>query len=382
MKPITSESPAAQKPKKFIAIVNEVEISFENPIQTGDEILKEAEIKHPECVDLYQLFPKGDFERISLDEKVDFSKSGVEKFITKDAEFRNYTVDGQSETTDQKKLAANKILKLAGIDPEHYFLILVKNDGTKVSYARKGDEEIKITCPPMQFVTGKKDSVCDLEQCCHSGTIPVISYRYIIKINSEKYTVDEKEMTGRQILELIGQTPDSYYLRFKHKGGSTIVGADEVIDFTACGVERFSAKAKNCTEGRVNQRDFSMPEEDADFLKKLDLFWDSFSEGSRWLILRDYVLPAGYNVEKCDVAVAIPANYPVEQLDMFYMYPNLSRTDNQAIGALSPQTIEGKQYQRWSRHRTALNQWVPGEDNLATHLELMNHSLQEEFTKR
>lgn len=382
MKPITSESPAAKKPKKFIAIVNEVEISFENPIQTGHEILKEAEIKHPKCVDLYQLFPKGDFERISLDEKVDFSKPAVEKFITQEAEFRNYTVNGQSETTDQKKLTANEILKLAGLDPEHHFLILVKGDGTKVSYARKGDEEIKIACPPMQFVTGKKDSVCDLEQCCRSGTIPVISYRYIIKINSEKFTVDEKEMTGREILALIGQTPESYYLRFKHKGGSTIVGADEVIDFTACGVERFSAKAKNCTEGRVNQRDFSMPEEDSDFLKKLDLSWDSFSEGSRWLILRDYFLPVGYNVDKCDVAIAIPANYPVEQLDMFYMYPNLSRTDNQAIGALSAQTIEGKQYQRWSRHRTVLNQWVPGEDNLATHLELMNYSLQEEFTKR
>ncbi|MFD2582654.1 multiubiquitin domain-containing protein [Pedobacter vanadiisoli] len=382
MLPTNTDSPAAKKPKKSIAIVNEVEISFEDPIHTGREILKEAEIKHPECVDLYQLFPSGDFERISLDEKVDFSKSGVEKFITKEVEFRNYTVDGQQETTDQKKLTADRILKLAGIDPEHHFLILVKNDNTKVSYARKGDEEIKITCPPMQFLTGKKDTVCDFEQCCHSGTIPVISYRYVIKINSEKYTVDEKEMTGRQILALIGQTPESYYLRFKHKGGSTIVGADEVIDFTKCGVERFSAKAKNCTEGRVNQRDFSLPEEDADFLKKLNLSWDSFSEGSRWLILRDYALPIGYNVEKCDVAIAIPANYPIEQLDMFYMYPNLVRADRQVIGALSPQIIEGKQYQRWSRHRTPQNQWVPGEDNLATHLELMIHSLREEFTKR
>ena len=382
MQPVQNDSPAAKKPKINIAVVDDVEIFFEQPIQNGHAILKEAGIKHPECVDLFQLFPKGDFERISLDETVDFSKTGIEKFITKEVEFRNYKVDGQSETTDKKKLTADEILKLAGIDPEHHFLILVNKDGSKVSYARRGDKEIKITCPPMQFITGKKDSVCDFEQCCHSGTIPVIAYRYIIKINSEKYTVDEKEMTGREILAVIGQTPESYYLRFKHKGGSTIVGADDVIDFTACGVERFSAKAKNCTEGRVNQRDFSMPEEDADLLKKLNLGWDSLVEGSRWLILRDYSLPAGYNVEKCDVAISIPANYPVEQLDMFYIYPNLVRADQQPIGALSPQSIEGKQYQRWSRHRTALNQWVPGEDNLATHLELMNHSLLEEFTKR
>jgi len=375
-------SPAAKKPKKYIAIVNEVEIAFEHPIQNGYGILQEAEIKYPECIDLFQLFSNGNFERISLDEKVDFSTAGIEKFITKEIEFRNYSVNGQSETTDQKKLTADEILKLAGIDPENHFLILVKIDGTKVSYARKGDQEIKIACPPMKFLSEKKDSVCDLDQCCQSGTIPVISYKYIIKINSDKYTVDEKEMTGRQILALIGQTPESYYLRFKHKGGSTIVGADEVIDFTACGVERFSAKAKNCTEGRANQRDFSLPEEDAEFLKKLNLSWDTLTEGSRWLILRDYALPLGYIVDKCDVAIAIPVNYPIEQLDMFYMYPNLSRTDQQTIGALSFQSIEGKQYQRWSRHRTSLNQWVPGEDNLATHLELMNHSLQEEFTKR
>lgn len=382
MQPVQSDSPAATKPKKYIATVNEVEISFEQPIQNGHAILKEAEIKHPECVDLFQLFPKGDFERISLDEKVDFSKLGIEKFITKQADFRNYTVNNQPETTDQKTLAADQILKFAGIDPEDHFLILITNDGKKISYARRGDEEIKITCPPLRFVSETKTSVCDFEECCHSGTIPVISYKYVIKINSEKHIVDDKEMTGRQILALIGQTPESYYLRFKHKGGSTIVGADEIIDFTACGVERFSAKAKNCTEGRVNQRAFSMPEEDSDLLKKLNLSWDSFVEGSRWLILRDYSLPAGYNVEKCDVAISIPANYPIEQLDMFYMYPNLVRADQQAIGALSPQSIEGKQYQRWSRHRTELNQWVPGEDNLATHLELMNHSLAEEFTKR
>jgi hypothetical protein len=372
----------AKKPKKYIAIINEVEISVEEPNQDGRSLLKEADVKNTECVDLYQLLAHGDFERISLDEEVDLSVSGVEKFITKEAEFRNYSVNGQPETTDQKKLTPDKILKLAGIDPDHNFLILIKNDGTKVSYARKGDKEIMITCPPMRFISEKKDSICDLEQCCHAGVIPVISYRYIIKINSEKYTVEEKEMTGRQILALINQTPESYYLRFKHKNGSTSVGADEVVDFTVCGVERFSAKAKNCTEGRVNLRDFSLPEEDASFLKELDLTWDSFSEGSRWLILRDYSLPSGYNVAKCDVAIAIPANYPVEQLDMFYMYPNLVRTDHKAIGALSHQSIEGKQYQRWSRHRTTLNRWIPGEDNLATHLELMNYSLQEEFAKR
>jgi len=366
----------------FATSVNDVELLFNEPKVSGLQLMEKANLKHIECLDLFQLF-EGDFKKIAKDETVDLSAKGFERFITKDAEYRSYSVNNDPEVTDKRELTSVEILKLAGIDPEEHFLILVNKDGSKVSYGHQPQVKIKIECGGMHFVTERKDCVVDLEHCFSCGVIPVIAFKYIIKINTTPFTVDKSAMTGREILALINETPETYYLRYKHKGGSKLVEPDEVVDFTACGIERFSAKAKNCTEGRVNKRDFLLPQEDVSYLEEKGLSYETLlSEGAQWVILRDYALPHGYNQVRTDVAIRIPQNYPIAPLDMFYMYPNLARADGQAIGALSPLAIEGKQYQQWSRHRTASNQWVPGEDNLATHIVLMNHSLNEEFTKR
>ncbi|GAB3910099.1 multiubiquitin domain-containing protein [Mucilaginibacter boryungensis] len=366
----------------FATSVNDVELLFNEPKVSGLQLMEKANLKHIECLDLFQLF-EGDFKKIATDETVDLSAKGFERFITKDAEYRNYSVNNDPEVTDKRELTSVEILKLAGIDPEEHFLILVNKDGSKVSYGHQPQVKIKIECGGMHFVTERKDCVLDIEHCFSCGVIPVIAFKYIIKINTTPFTVGKPAMTGREILALINETPETYYLRYKHTGGSKIVEADEVVDFTACGIERFSAKAKNCTEGRVNKRDFLLPQEDVSYLEEKGLAYETLlSDGAQWVILRDYPLPAGYSQRHTDVAIRIPQNYPIAPLDMFYMYPNLARTDGQPIGALSPLAIEDKQYQQWSRHRTANNQWVPGEDNLATHIALMNHSLNEEFTKR
>lgn len=366
----------------FATSVNDNEIFVHSPKISGLELMEKANLKHIECLELFQLF-EGNFKKISKDEIVDLSATGFERFITKEVEYRRYSVNNDSEITDKRELTPEEILKLAGLDPEEHFLILVKKDGSKVSYGRQPHIKIKIECGGMHFITERKDCIVDIEHCFGCGVIPVIAYKYIIKINTTPFTVDKPAMTGREILALINETPETYYLRYKHKGGSKIVEADEVVDFTACGIERFSAKAKNCTEGRVNKRDFLLPEEDVNYLEEKGFTYETIiSNGTQWVILRNYDLPSGYTHQNADIAIRIPPNYPIAPLDMFYMYPNLARTDGQPIGALSPLVIENKQYQQWSRHRTANNQWVPGEDNLATHISLMNHSLQEEFTKR
>ncbi|WCT11025.1 multiubiquitin domain-containing protein [Mucilaginibacter jinjuensis] len=366
----------------FATSVNEIELLFHEPKVSGLELMEKADLKHIECLELFQLF-EDNFKKIAKDEIVDLSAKGFERFVTKEAEYRGYSVNNDPEVTDKRELTPVEILKLAGLDPEEHFLILVNKDGTKVSYGHQPQVKIKIQCGGMHFVTERKDCIVDIEHCFNCGVIPVIAFKYIIKINTTPFTVDKPAMTGREILALINETPETYYLRYKHKGGAKIVEADEVVDFTACGIERFSAKAKNCTEGRVNKRDFLLPEEDINYLEEKGIAYETVLNGeTQWVILRGYGIPAGYNHANPDIAIRIPQNYPIAPLDMFYMYPNLARTDNQAIGALSPLTIEGKSYQQWSRHRTAANQWVPGEDNLATHIALMNHSLQQEFNKR
>ena len=96
---------------------------------------------------------------------------------------------------------------------------------------------------------------------------------------------------------------------------------------------------------------------------------------------RNFTVPDGYNVEKADVALLIHPTYPTAQIDMAYFFPALIRNDRAKIKALANQSIEGKIYQRWSRHRTPQNPWRSGLDDVSTHLELVKNWLLREFKK-
>lgn len=132
----------------------------------------------------------------------------------------------------------------------------------------------------------------------------------------------------------------------------------------------------------MERRQFQMPEADVDHLTARGLRWETLVEGgARWLLVHDFPVPAGYNAGSVTAAVAISPGYPDAQLDMVYFHPPLARRDGRAIGALSAQGIDGKSFQRWSRHRTGVNPWRPGEDDLSSHLALVEHWLEREFTK-
>lgn len=131
------------------------------------------------------------------------------------------------------------------------------------------------------------------------------------------------------------------------------------------------------------RRQFDLPEDDVDYLNTQGYRWEALLEGGfRWLLIHDYVFPDGYTISQGSVALMIHPSYPDVQIDMAYFYPALQRRDSLPIGALSPQRIDGKVFQRWSRHRTATNPWRPGMDDLGTHLALVDDWLQREFVKR
>jgi hypothetical protein len=99
------------------------------------------------------------------------------------------------------------------------------------------------------------------------------------------------------------------------------------------------------------------------------LEWEAIVEQTvKWLILRQFAIPAGYNVARADAALRIPPSYPDAQIDMVYFFPSLALANGRAIKALTPLQLEGKQYQQWSRHRTPANPWRPGLDNISTHM--------------
>lgn len=131
------------------------------------------------------------------------------------------------------------------------------------------------------------------------------------------------------------------------------------------------------------RRQFALPSNDVAYLESTGLEWETVvtQEGARYLIIRDRPVPAGYSAVRADVALMIPPSYPESQIDMSYFHPHLARSDGKAIGRLTPHKIDQVEFQRWSRHRTKEAPWRPGEDDVSTHLVLVDDWLEREFAK-
>lgn len=158
---------------------------------------------------------------------------------------------------------------------------------------------------------------------------------------------------------------------------------DGIIDLTRKGIEKLWLRPSHIQNGEVKPsfpRAFALRDEDEDYLSKSDLKLETIIEGGRrWAILRDFPLPAGYTCSATDIAIEVPPTYPTAQLDMFYCYPHLALTSGGAIPQTqSSQTIEGKSYQRWSRHRTGATTWKPESDSIITHIAIIADAIAKE----
>jgi hypothetical protein len=130
------------------------------------------------------------------------------------------------------------------------------------------------------------------------------------------------------------------------------------------------------------RRDFSLPDEDMEWLESLGRPFELVREGAvQRVVLHEYPVPDGYTVDRVSINVRIEAGYPDSQIDMAYFHPPLVRKDGATIGSLADDAFDGRTWQRWSRHRTPANPWRPGIDNLSTHFGLVDEWLIREFRK-
>lgn len=245
------------------------------------------------------------------------------------------------------------------------------------------------------------DEVVVLEEYAKAGKKPPKAKHYKIRIDKVEYTVDVPSMTGAEILTLAGKTPPNQYKLFKIKNGKRIpITLDETVDFTEHGIERFTTLPLDQTEGSAvaadvapgsaggnalppPRRQFRLPEADEAYLDARGLRWETVIENQvRRLVIHDYPVCAGYNVGTVTLNLRIETVYPDGQIDMVYFNPGLARTDGTQIGALSQENFDGRAWQRWSRHRTANNAWIPGVDCVETHLLLVDSWLEREFQLR
>jgi hypothetical protein len=130
------------------------------------------------------------------------------------------------------------------------------------------------------------------------------------------------------------------------------------------------------------RRQFILPEDDIQFLEDYGLEWETINDGSQWVLLHRFPTGDGYIQKEVSAAIRIETGYPLTPLDMVYFDPALARTDGKSIPATTAtQSIDGKTFQRWSRHRTPQNPWKPGVDNIGSHVHLIEDWLQREFEK-
>ncbi len=116
------------------------------------------------------------------------------------------------------------------------------------------------------------------------------------------------------------------------------------------------------------RRAFDLLAVDREFLDSREKPWETIVESSQWVLIEGFELPVGYNHSVVSVALRLPASYPDVQIDMAYFFPALARADGKIINRLTPQPLDGKAWQQWSRHRVGEDAWRPGTDNMETHL--------------
>ena len=132
----------------------------------------------------------------------------------------------------------------------------------------------------------------------------------------------------------------------------------------------------------VLRHQFDLLPQDEEFLKEYGHPWETIVDGSQWVLIHEFPTHEGYNHPCVTAAIRMETGYPNTELQMVYFFPALARKDGKMIGATqATQTIDGKKYQRWSRHRTPQNPWRVGLDFLDTHVILIEDWLAREFEK-
>lgn len=113
-----------------------------------------------------------------------------------------------------------------------------------------------------------------------------------------------------------------------------------------------------------------LSEEDEAFLNRKKWPWDAAevvvgNAKETHVIIHGIQLPERYQPRVVDLLIRIPSGYPEVRLDMFWTRPDVVEvaTGRKPHLADVPETYNGVQWQRWSRHN---NHWRPSIDNLET----------------
>lgn len=160
------------------------------------------------------------------------------------------------------------------------------------------------------------------------------------------------------------------------------IDVNDPVDLRTPGIEKIRLTPRDVNNGEVGapRRAFALLPADERQLDAMGCRWETVIDGRRrWLLISGYFVPTGYTVSAVTLALEIPGPYPGAQIDMFYLHPVLRREVGGEIPATQTiETIHGREFQRWSRHRGPQSPWDPRVDNVITHLALVESALAKE----
>ncbi|QGG77342.1 multiubiquitin domain-containing protein [Pseudomonas syringae] len=339
-----------------------VPLADHSPI--GMQIARAGGFTPDQMAVVLQALPSGVLEDIRPDEVVDLAQTSRRFIVAESDRTYFYAVDGQRYEWPCAITNGQTIRSLAQI-PNSMRLVQQLEDEPDHEIADEqvinlGEEGIE------RFVTRK--AIWKLK-------VQGVLFEF------DKYEVTVREAATRAGLDLSLEWKITLTVEGHHSPVATL---DQTIDLRTPGIEklRFSPKDVGNGEAIAAPRGvFKVLPIDVEYLNRLGLGWETClgTDGQRYLLIHDYELPAGYNHRKVQLALQVPAGYPAEPLDSFYIHPHVMLTSGVAIPnlCLSAQ-IDGLAFQGWSRHRT-VTPWNPQADNVISQMALVEDCLYKEI---
>lgn len=106
--------------------VNKKQLSSDDKIISGSEILKIAGFEPEEDFDLYKKIHGHKYEPIQLDENVNLEEPGIEKFKVIVRKAIKFQVDDEEYQTEDIELTPIEIFKIIGLNSSKFYLKQIK----------------------------------------------------------------------------------------------------------------------------------------------------------------------------------------------------------------------------------------------------------------
>ena len=119
-----------------------------------------------------------------------------------------------------------------------------------------------------------------------------------------------------------------------------------------------------------------LPESDRTYLAEKEIAFEETQDGAvKGVILKGRRMPDGrFDSAVADILIQLPPGYPDVAPDMFYLLPwvKLRGGGTYPRAAYVPQSFNGQNWQRWSRHNS---EWRPGIDGIWTMIKRIEDAL-------